>query len=133
LMDGLVDVFRAAYVGVGAHPRLLNHAVAEVNSYVKRIYLTVRILFPDLPQNGGPLQIRSEKYVDIDSDDETDGVIALQSTKNRLCLQERSSSLSNIRDHCYVVAIERLQQISTAFSPKEKLQVIRDSFTEITE
>ncbi|OPL33139.1 hypothetical protein AM593_07261, partial [Mytilus galloprovincialis] len=88
LMDGLVDVFRAAYVGVGAHPRLLNHAVAEVNSYVKRIYLTVRILFPDLPQNGGPLQIRSEKYVDIDSDDETDGVIALQSTKNRLCLQE---------------------------------------------
>ncbi|XP_071148422.1 alsin-like isoform X3 [Mytilus edulis] len=200
LMDGLVDVFRAAYVGVGAHPRLLNHAVAEVNSYVKRIYLTVRILFPDLPQNGGPLQIRSEKYVDIDSDDETDGVIALQSTKSEKQVvsaggllhpillpkiypplfdlyalhndkvdekywervqklnkqgdvalmaylgvdqkfwlldesffSKRSSSLSNIRDHCYVIAIERLQQISTAFSPKEKLQVIRDSFTEITE
>lgn len=42
LMDGLVDVFRAAYIGIGAHPRLLGHAVAEVSSYVKRIYLTVR-------------------------------------------------------------------------------------------
>jgi amyotrophic lateral sclerosis 2 protein len=41
-MDCLVDVFRAAYIGVGAHPRLLGHAVAEVNSYVKRIYLTLR-------------------------------------------------------------------------------------------
>jgi hypothetical protein len=36
-----------------------------------------RILFPDLPENGGPLQIRSEKYVDYDSDEETSGVISL--------------------------------------------------------
>lgn len=201
LMDCLVDVFRAAYIGVGAHPRLLGHAVAEVNSYVKRIYLTLRILFPDLPENGGPLQIRSEKYVDYDSDEENSGVISLNRPEHsekevvsaagllhpvllpkiyppmfdlyalynekmddkywervqklnkqgdvalmaylgvdqkfwlldETFFTKKSSSLSNLRDQCYLSAIEKLQQISTAFSPKEKLQVIRDSFTEITE
>lgn len=200
LMDGLVDVFRAAYIGVGAHPRLLGHAVAEVNSYVKRMYLTIRILFPDLPENGGPLQIRSENCVDYNSDEETNGVIALRPDQSETevvsagdllhpvllpkiypplfdlyalyndkldekyweriqklnkqgdvalmaylgidqkfwLLEEgffskKSASLSQLRDHCYIGAIDRLQQISTAFSPKEKLQVIRDCFTEITE
>lgn len=42
LMESLVDVFRAAYIGVGAHPRLLHHAVQEVNSYVRRIYQVLR-------------------------------------------------------------------------------------------
>lgn len=42
LIDGLVDVFRAAYIGIGAHPRLLPHAVQEIKSYVKRIYKVIR-------------------------------------------------------------------------------------------
>jgi amyotrophic lateral sclerosis 2 protein len=42
LMESLVDVFRAAYIGVGAHPRLLKHAVQEVNSYVRRIFMVLR-------------------------------------------------------------------------------------------
>ncbi len=42
LMEGLVDVYRATYVGVGAHPRLLPHAVEEVKSYVYRVYPLVR-------------------------------------------------------------------------------------------
>ena len=43
-MDDLVDVFRAAYIGVGAHPRLLFHAVEEVRSYVRRIYSIIRLV-----------------------------------------------------------------------------------------
>ncbi|XP_041374852.1 alsin-like isoform X2 [Gigantopelta aegis] len=57
LMDNLVDVFRAAYIGVGAHPRLLFHAVEEVRSYIRRIYSIIRLLFPDLPASGGPILI----------------------------------------------------------------------------
>ena len=45
LMEGLVDVYRATYVGVGAHPRLLYHAVQEVMSYVKRVYRIVRSVY----------------------------------------------------------------------------------------
>lgn len=41
-MEGLVDVYRATYVGVGAHPRLLTHAVEEVKSFVHRVYPRVR-------------------------------------------------------------------------------------------
>lgn len=44
LMENLVDVFRAAYVGVGAHPRLLQPAVNEVRSYIRRIYRVVRLV-----------------------------------------------------------------------------------------
>nr|KAG5713438.1 hypothetical protein BaRGS_024986 [Batillaria attramentaria] len=62
LMESLVDVFRAAYVGVGAHPRLLRHAVDEVNSYIRRTYQVVRILFPQMPEDGGPLHIYPENY-----------------------------------------------------------------------
>lgn len=41
-MENLVDVFLAAYVGIGAHPRLLHHAIQEVSSYIRRIYQVVR-------------------------------------------------------------------------------------------
>lgn len=37
-------------MGVGAHPRLLPHAVAEVHSFVSRVYAFVRLLFPALPE-----------------------------------------------------------------------------------
>ena len=42
LVNGLVDVFRASYIGIGTHRRLLPHAVAEVKSFVIRVYNIVR-------------------------------------------------------------------------------------------
>lgn len=42
LLEDLVDVYRATYIGVGAHHRLLQHAVDEVQSYIHRIYPIVR-------------------------------------------------------------------------------------------
>lgn len=38
LVNGLIDVFRASYIGMGTHRRLLPHAVAEVKSFVIRVY-----------------------------------------------------------------------------------------------
>ncbi|XP_076313442.1 amyotrophic lateral sclerosis 2 [Tachypleus tridentatus] len=81
LLEGLVDVYRASYLGVGAHPRLLVHAVAEIHSFVARIYNIVRILFPDLPCEVKPLTLRSSRYFaeefssshsESDDDDEDD-------------------------------------------------------------
>ncbi|ELU11746.1 hypothetical protein CAPTEDRAFT_112695, partial [Capitella teleta] len=45
LFEALVDVYRASYVGVGAHQRLLTHAVNEVKSYISRIYPIIRSAF----------------------------------------------------------------------------------------
>ena len=42
LVNGLVDVFRASFVGMGTHRRLLPHAVAEAKSFVIRVYNIVR-------------------------------------------------------------------------------------------
>nr|XP_054750353.1 alsin-like isoform X1 [Lytechinus pictus] len=49
LVDNLVNVYRATYIGVGAHHWLLPYAVTEIHSYVKRLYNLLRVLFPDLP------------------------------------------------------------------------------------
>ncbi|XP_070570494.1 LOW QUALITY PROTEIN: alsin-like [Ptychodera flava] len=49
LVDSLVDVYRATYVGIGANRRLLTYAVGEVKSFVQRLYAIIRILFPGLP------------------------------------------------------------------------------------
>ncbi|XP_065655109.1 alsin isoform X2 [Hydra vulgaris] len=65
LVDGLVDVYRATYVGVGAHRRLLPHAVAEAKSYVSRVFNVLRVLFPDL---------HDEEFVLL-SNDSADGVL----------------------------------------------------------
>ena len=42
LVNRLVDVFRASYVGMGTHRRLLPQAVAETKSFVIRVYGIVR-------------------------------------------------------------------------------------------
>lgn len=42
LMASLVDVYLATYVGVGAHMRLLFHAVQELKAYVDKIYPIIR-------------------------------------------------------------------------------------------
>ncbi|KAL3854212.1 hypothetical protein ACJMK2_013489, partial [Sinanodonta woodiana] len=63
LIEGLVEVFRAAYIGIGAHPRLLFHALSEVQSFIKRLYHTVRILFPELPDKLGPTHVYREGFL----------------------------------------------------------------------
>ena len=42
LLETLVDVYRATYVGMGAHGRLLPHAVEEIKSYIDRMYAIIR-------------------------------------------------------------------------------------------
>jgi len=49
LVEGLVEVYRATYVGVGAHRRLLLHAVEEAKSYVLRLFDVIRHILPALP------------------------------------------------------------------------------------
>ncbi|XP_062578159.1 alsin-like, partial [Saccostrea cucullata] len=170
LMEGLVDVFRAAYIGVGAHPRLLDHAVNEITSFVSRLYKCVRILFPDLPENGGPILIEpetSEERTEREMTPEEDksmvvscgtlihpillpkiypplfdlyalyndkenekywervrklnkqgdvGLMAFLGIDQKFwlldaLLQDKSKSLSVLRNHCYLSCIETLQHI----------------------
>uniref|UniRef100_T1J5J3 Pleckstrin homology domain-containing family A member 8 n=1 Tax=Strigamia maritima TaxID=126957 RepID=T1J5J3_STRMM len=74
LMEGLVDVYRATYIGVGAHPRLLTHAVAEVNSFIQRVYRIVCILFPNLPPNGQEMKVKPATVVITDDSDDEEEV-----------------------------------------------------------
>ncbi|XP_042338047.1 alsin-like, partial [Plectropomus leopardus] len=41
--------------------------------------------------------------------------------------------LSSTKDACFASAVETLQQISTTFTPSDKLQVIQLTFEEITQ
>lgn len=79
MIDQLVDVFRATYIGVGAHPKLLIHAVEEVNSYITRIYRLVWILFPIMPKiDAQPklvVQWENEERFD-DEDDESSTLVS---------------------------------------------------------
>ncbi|XP_062948488.1 alsin isoform X3 [Cynocephalus volans] len=57
LMETLVAVYRMTYVGVGANRRLLQEAVKEIKSYLKRIFQLVRFLFPELPEEGSTIPL----------------------------------------------------------------------------
>ncbi|XP_053170323.1 alsin isoform X1 [Scomber japonicus] len=48
-------------------------------------------------------------------------------------LGERQQVLSSTKDACFATAVETLQQISTTFTPSDKLQVIKITFEEITQ
>ncbi|XP_052771855.1 alsin-like [Mya arenaria] len=206
LLFSLVEMFRAAYVGIGAHPRLLMHAIQEIRSYTNRIYRVCRILFPELPTDGKATYLYPEKsnragtpfsdcggfiqrqvseteeedypvcvmsaagilhtallpriypaLFDLyalycDRDDERywertqklnrQGDMALMAYLgieqqfwcfNEDLFKKKDTRLSTIRDHSYAQAIEILQQISTAFCPLEKLEVIERTFLAITQ
>lgn len=188
LVNGLVDVFRASYVGMGTHRRLLPHAVAETKSFVIRVYNIVRLLFPELP---------NEDYVYLATD--TVSGVANHSTEESMTstmllhpllfprlypplftlyaldneradsayweqiqlLNKRSDwalmtyvgmqrhfwltkeqdvgsrleevKLENREPEHYISAVESLQQISTKFSPMEKLGVLKTTFEKINE
>ncbi|XP_044200850.1 alsin isoform X2 [Thunnus albacares] len=46
---------------------------------------------------------------------------------------EKQQVLSSTKDACFATAVETLQQISTTFTPSDKLQVIKLTFEEITQ
>ncbi|XP_018581173.1 alsin isoform X3 [Scleropages formosus] len=48
-------------------------------------------------------------------------------------LGEKKQVLSSTKDSCFASAVETLQQISTTFTPADKLQVIQQTFEEITQ
>ncbi|XP_023695845.2 alsin isoform X1 [Paramormyrops kingsleyae] len=48
-------------------------------------------------------------------------------------LGEKFEVLPNTKDACFASAVETLQQISTTFTPSDKLQVIQQTFEEITQ
>ena len=50
LLSEVTACFNATYGGVRVHPRLLTHAVQELDSAVARMYLVIRCLFPALPE-----------------------------------------------------------------------------------
>ncbi|XP_040888360.1 alsin isoform X2 [Toxotes jaculatrix] len=50
-----------------------------------------------------------------------------------LALGEKQQVLSSTKDACFASAVETLQQISTTFTPSDKLQVIQLTFEEITQ
>uniref|UniRef100_A0A8C8FBW3 Alsin Rho guanine nucleotide exchange factor ALS2 b n=1 Tax=Oncorhynchus tshawytscha TaxID=74940 RepID=A0A8C8FBW3_ONCTS len=137
LMETLVAVYRMTYVGVGANRRLLLQAVNEIMSYLARIFQLVRFLFPDLPEEGGVIPEPSS-----DPQDKKDSKCAdtqLESPKpgkfwpvSVPVLGERTEVVSSTKDACFASATETLQQISTTFTPSDKLQVIQLTFEEIT-
>ncbi|KAM4601786.1 alsin isoform 2-T2 [Polymixia lowei] len=52
---------------------------------------------------------------------------------SRPVLGEKQQVLSSTKDACFASAVETLQQISTTFTPSDKLQVIQMTFEDITQ
>ncbi|XP_042619368.1 alsin-like [Cyprinus carpio] len=48
-------------------------------------------------------------------------------------LGKKKQVLPSTKDACFATAVETLQQISTAFTPSDKLQVIQLTFEEVTQ
>ncbi|KAM4626097.1 alsin [Discoglossus pictus] len=201
LIETLVAVYRMTYVGVGANRRLLQEAVREIKSYLKRIFQLVRFLFPDLPEEGSSIQVSvaakespekrpicngktdfgSESpepgYIvtssglllpvllprlypplfmlyalehEKDEDTYWDCVLRLNKQTDTALLgflgvqnkfwptnvnfpNENQKILPSTKDVCFASAVESLQQISTTFTPSDKLKVIQQTFEEITQ
>ncbi|XP_051009824.1 alsin [Acomys russatus] len=199
LVETLVAVYRMTYVGVGANRRLLQEAVKEIKSYLKRIFQLVRFLFPELPEEGSTVPLsappptgrrpfctgksdsRSESpepgYVvtscglllpvllprlypplfmlyALDNDREEDvywecvlrlnkqpdiallGFLGVQRKfwpATVSILGESKKVLPTTKDACFASAVECLQQISTTFTPSDKLKVIQQTFEEISQ
>ncbi|XP_075685852.1 alsin [Rhinoderma darwinii] len=201
LMETLVAVYRMTYVGVGANRRLLQEAVREIKSYLKRIYQLVRFLFPDISEEGSTIQSSTTLKESPDKPHICNGRTGLESespepgyvvTSSGLLLpvllprlypplfmlyalehekeedaywecvlrlnkqpdtallaflgvQEKfwptsisflgdnTKILPSTKDSCFASAVECLQQISTTFTPADKLRVIQQTFEEITQ
>ncbi|KAK1336546.1 hypothetical protein QTO34_002577 [Cnephaeus nilssonii] len=183
LVETLVAVYRMTYVGVGANRRLLQEAVKEIKSYLKRIFQLVRFLFPELPEEGStiplstPLPTERKSFCTGKSDSRSESpepgyvvtssglllpvllprlypplfmLYALRTTGGgrllgvcpatkqaaRHCpagLPWGAEVLPTTKDACFASAVECLQQISTTFTPSDKLKVIQQTFEEISQ
>ncbi|XP_041524295.1 alsin-like isoform X1 [Microtus oregoni] len=199
LVETLVAVYRMTYVGVGANRRLLQEAVKEIKSYLKRIFQLVRFLFPELPEEGSTIPLSAPPptgrrsfctgksdsgsespepgYVvtssglllpvllprlypplfmlyALDNDREEDiywecvlrlnkqpdlpllGFLGVQRKfwpATLSILGESKKVLPTTKDACFASAVECLQQISTTFTPSDKLKVIQQTFEEISQ
>ncbi|XP_036277445.1 alsin isoform X8 [Pipistrellus kuhlii] len=201
LVETLVAVYRMTYVGVGANRRLLQEAVKEIKSYLKRIFQLVRFLFPELPEEGStiplsaPLPTERKSFCTGKSDSRSESpepepgyvvtssglllpvllprlypplfmLYALENDREediywecvlRLnkqpdiallgflgvqrkfwpvtlsILGETKKVLPTTKDACFASAVECLQQISTTFTPSDKLKVIQQTFEEISQ
>ncbi|XP_003227382.2 alsin [Anolis carolinensis] len=199
LVETLVAVYRMTYVGVGANRRLLQEAVREIKSYLKRIFQLVRFLFPDLPEEGSTIPFllietkgrrsfcsgRSDSRPDspepgyvvtssglllpvllprlypplfmlyaLDNEREEDVywecVLRLNKQPDTALLSflgvqtkfwptttsvlgENKKVLPSTKNACFASAVECLQQISTTFTPADKLKVIQQTFEEISQ
>eukprot|EP00111_Clytia_hemisphaerica_P024307 TCONS_00071687-protein len=178
LVEGLSDVYRATYVGVGAHRRLLPHAVNEAKSYVTRLFKLLRILFPDLHDE--EFVFLSNETVDGYTDPPVNSMsllhplllprlypplftlYALQTEKTdaeyieKLHYLNKRSDIAlmsyleikrdfwllppdidpddtDIKHEAYKEAIDTLGQISTMYSPMEKIDVLMKTFDKIHE
>lgn len=199
LVETLVAVYRMTYVGVGANRRLLQEAVKEIKSYLKRIFQLVRFLFPELPEEGSTIPLSAPPptgrrsfctgksdsgsespepgYVvtssglllpvllprlypplfmlyALENDREEDiywecvlrlnkqpdlpllGFLGVQRKfwpATLSILGESKKVLPTTKDACFASAVECLQQISTTFTPSDKLRVIQQTFEEISQ
>lgn len=199
LVETLVAVYRMTYVGVGANRRLLQEAIKEIKSYLKRIFQLVRFLFPELPEEGStiplsaPLPTERKSFCPGKSDSRSESpepgyvvtssglllpvllprlypplfmLYALEHDREediywecvlRLnkqpdvallgflgvqrkfwpatlsILGESKKILPTTKDACFASAVECLQQISTTFTPSDKLKVIQQTFEEISQ
>ena len=84
LLNIVCDCYTATYGGVRIHPRLLRHAVEELNSLVDSMYYIVCAMFPALPKPSHQLWIESE---------------ALDGTKNERSEGEMVTRSSIIHPH----------------------------------
>ncbi|XP_063115632.1 alsin isoform X2 [Cavia porcellus] len=199
LVETLVAVYRMTYVGVGANRRLLQEAVKEIKSYLKRIFQLVRFLFPELPEEGSTIPLSAPQSTErksfcteksdsrsespepgcvvtssglllpvllprlypplfmlyaLEHDREEDvywecvlrlnkqpdvallGFLGVQRKFWPVTLSifgESKKILPTTKDACFASAVECLQQISTTFTPSDKLKVIQQTFEEISQ
>ncbi|XP_074196238.1 alsin isoform X3 [Rhinolophus sinicus] len=158
LVETLVAVYRMTYVGVGANRRLLQEAVKEIKSYLKRIFQLVSYVVTSsglvlpvlLPRLYPPLFM----LYALDNDREEDiywecvlrlnkqpdiallGFLGVQRKFWPVTLSILGDSkkvLPTTKDACFASAVECLQQISTTFTPSDKLKVIQQTFEEISQ
>uniref|UniRef100_A0A8C7JUU4 Alsin Rho guanine nucleotide exchange factor ALS2 n=1 Tax=Oncorhynchus kisutch TaxID=8019 RepID=A0A8C7JUU4_ONCKI len=163
LLETLVTVYRITYIGVGSNRRLLQQAVEEIRSYLIRIFQLVRFLFPDLPDEGGVIHpdpkgssetdhhgtgfqydrlLLPRLYpplftlyaLDKEREEEVywDCVLRLNKQPD-LGLLAFLGVLPSTKNACFASAVKTLQQISTTFTPSDKLQVIQRTFEELNQ
>uniref|UniRef100_A0A8B9IG41 Alsin Rho guanine nucleotide exchange factor ALS2 n=1 Tax=Anser cygnoides TaxID=8845 RepID=A0A8B9IG41_ANSCY len=140
LVETLVAVYRMTYVGVGANRRLLQEAVREIKSYLKRIFQLVRFLFPDLPEEGSTIPFVATEtkgrrsFCSGKSDSRSESPEPGKFWPGTVSILGESRKVSsNTKDACFASAVECLQQISTTFTPADKLKVIQQTFEEISQ